>query len=59
MALSTSLVMYPSTAISCSLPVTMFAMPVGAGAVVLLRCLSAAASSAIFALVDAASCLWS
>ena len=59
MALSTSLVLYPSTANSCSLSVTMSATPVGAGAVVLSRCSSAAASNAIIASMDAASCLWS
>ena len=58
-ALSTPLVLYPSTTISCSLSVTMFAMPVGAGAVVLSRCSSAATSSVIIALINATACLWS
>ena len=59
MALSTLLVLYPSFAISCSLSVTMFAMSVGAGAVVLSRCSSAAAKSTMMTLIDAPSCLWS
>ena len=58
MAPSVSLVLCPSTDISCSLCVTMFAMPVGAGAVVLSSYSSTAAISVIIALIDAASCLW-
>ena len=57
MALSTLLVLYPSFAISSSLSVTMFATSVGAGAVVLSRCSSAAARSTVITLIDAPSCL--